>query len=199
MKSHSSVITTVAAAMLSTAAVSAAAVRTGGIYLTAADYTEHRLSFEGDCKSSSHKLDLHDVLHKTYIHVTHGTETKRYEKSDLFGFRSCKGVDYRLAGNREYQILEANALYVYQTLRQVSQTKDMRTVPEYHFSVGPTGAVMLLTINNLKRALPDNHKFHDSLDQMVGTGQDLAQFEDFHKMFKVNRLWIASTSTDRQE
>ena len=197
MKCHSCFVTVIATVALTTAAMTAPPIRTSGIYLSGADYTEHRLSFEGDCKSKSHKLELHDVTHRTYIHVTHGTGTKRYDKSDLFGFRSCEGVDYRFAGNREYQIVEASAVYIYQTPRQVSQTKGVRTVPEYHFSVGPTGAVTLLTLGNLKRAFPDNHKFHDSLDQMFGTGGDLAQFDDFHKMFKVNRILIASTSTDR--
>ena len=49
-----------------------------------------------------------------------------------------------------------------------------------------------MTLDNLKQALPDNHRFHDSLDMTFGAGQDLAQYDDFHKMFKVNRLLIAS-------
>ena len=44
--------------------------RTSGIYLTAADYKDGRLAFEGDCGSKTHKLALHDVLNKSYIDVT---------------------------------------------------------------------------------------------------------------------------------
>jgi hypothetical protein len=49
-----------------------------------------------------------------------------------------------------------------------------------------------LTLDNLKQALPDNHRFHDSLDMTFGAGQSLAEYDEFHKMFKVNRLLIAS-------
>ena len=202
MKSVLIVVTLVAIAVLSgPSAVAAGAPATSGIYLSAADYSEHRLSFEGDCKSSIHKLELHDVLNKPYIHVTHGTETKRYEKSDLFGFRSCEGLDYRFSGNHEYQILEAKQLYIYvvQAPARLGKdtAKDLNKVSTYYVSAGANGQVVPLTVNNLKQAFPDNHKFHDSLDQMLGTGGELAQFDDFHKMFKVNRLLIALTSTDR--
>ena len=202
MKSVLGVVTLVAVAVSSgPPAVAAAPPASSGIYLNAADYAEHRLSSEGDCKSSTHKLELHDVLNKPYIHVTHGTETKRYEKSNLFGFRSCAGLDYRFAGNHEYQILEARQLYIYVVQAPARLGKDtasgLNKVSTYYFSAGANGQIVSLTVSNLKQAFPDNHRFHDGLDQMLGTVGDLAQYDDFHKMFKVNRLLIASTSTER--
>ncbi len=38
--------------------------KTSGVYETAVDYKDGRLSFEGDCRSKAHKLELHDVLNK---------------------------------------------------------------------------------------------------------------------------------------
>jgi hypothetical protein len=170
----------------------AAKSKTSGVYLTAADFTAAQLSYQGFCGSGAHKLELHDVLNTPYIDVTHDHEKRRYSKSDLFGFRACDGRDYRFGGNLEYQILEAKALYIY--ARQISEArgKTFNTRREYYFSVGPEGQILALTLNNLKQAFPDNHKFHDSLDMTFGAGQDLAQYDDFHKMFKVNRLLIAS-------
>jgi hypothetical protein len=169
-----------------------AALRTSGIYLTGADYKNGRLSAEGDCGSKAHKLDLHDVLNKPYIDVTHGTERHRYAKNDLFGFRACDGNDYRFVSNKDYQIVEAKELYIYVTKTSVSAGKGFRTVPVYYLSVGSGGEVLPLTMGNLKEAFPANHKFHDSLDQMFGAGQDIAQYDEFHEMFKVNRLLIAT-------
>ena len=188
-------------ALRSPAAMTAAAAGTSGIYLSARDYAEHRLSFEGDCKSSAHKLDLHDVRHKTYIHVTHGTETKRYEKNDLYGFRACDGRAYRFVDNREYEILESTSIAIYAIQAPARLSKDLArdrpTVSVYFFSSGPAGVVLPLTRNNLKRAFPDNHTFHDALDQTFHSDEELAQYDDFHKMFKVNRLLSASTSIER--
>ena len=63
---------------------------------------------------------------------------------------------------------------------------------KYFFSAGLEGQIEALTLENLKKAVPDNHKFHDSLDATFGAGQKLEEYDDFHKMFKVNRLLIAS-------
>ena len=168
------------------------APRHSGIYLSAADYKDRQLMAEGDCGSKTHRLELHDVLNKPYIHVTHGAEKQRYEKSDLFGFRACDGNDYRFVGNQEYQILEARELYIYLHERYVTVGKSRHIERDYYFSVGPEGEVLPLTLGNLKAAFPDNHTFHDSLDQTFANGRDLAQYDEFHKMFKVNWLLMES-------
>jgi len=170
----------------------AANPKMSGVYRTAADYEATQLSFQDVCGSGAHKLELHDVLNKPYIDVTHEHEKRRYPKRDLFGFRACDGRDYRFAGNFEYQILEAKALYIYSRESWVSRGKTTYTSRDYYFSVGPEGQILALTLNNLKQAFPDNHRFHDSLDMMFAAGQDLAAYDEFHRMFKVNRLLIAS-------
>jgi hypothetical protein len=166
--------------------------RTSGVYPRAADYQNNRLSFAGSCGSKAHKLELHDVLNKSYIDVTHESEKHRYLKKDLFGFRACDGRDYRFTKNLEYQILESKELYIYAREMPESRGKGFHTAREYYFSAGPNGPILELTLDNLKQAAPDNHKFHDSLDATFGTGQKLAEYDEFHKMFKVNRLLIAS-------
>ena len=170
--------------------------RTSGVYLTAADYENSELRFEGDCGSKTHKLELHDVLNKPYIDVTHESQKRRYSKDELFGFRDCEGRDYRFASKPEYQILEAKELYIYSRDLTVNQGRTNRTVREYYFSVGANGQIKALTLENLKQTLPQNHRFHDWLDATFGAGQNPAEYDEFHKMFKVNRLWIASNERE---
>ncbi len=167
------------------AAVGAGEDGKSGVYLSPKDYQSSVLTGWGSCDSEEHKLELHNFLNKPYIDVTHGGGSRRYAKSELFGFRSCDGVDYRFVGDREYRILEAKGLYIYSIPRA-------RRGSDYHFSVGPTGPVLRLTLDNLKRELPDNHKFHDSLDQAFKSNSSLTHYDEFHKMFKVNRLLLAS-------
>ena len=176
---------------LTTGTTAAAATRTSGIYLTAADYEKMQLTSEGDCKSKTHSIELHDVLNKPFIDVTHGNDRHRYLKSELFGFRSCEGADYRFVGNKEYQILEAKAVYIYRTVASETRGKGITQVATYYFSVGGAGDVLTLTALNLKQAFPTNHTFHDSLDAAFPLG-GLEQYDDFHKMFKVNHLLEAS-------
>ena len=178
--------------MFTPATLALATSETSGIYLTAADYRDGRLALEGDCGSKTHKLSLHDVLNKPYVDVTHESEKRRYPKSDLFGFRACDGRDYRFASNLQYQILESRELYIYSRAIPVNYGKGYRTIQEYYFSVGPEGQILALTLENLKQALPNNHKFHDSLDATFGPEREPWEYDEFHKMFKVNRLLIAS-------
>lgn len=170
----------------------AQAVKTSGVYRTADDYAVGRMAFEGECGSKAHKLAIHDVSNKPYIDVTQNAEKHRYAKSELYGFRACDGRDFRFAGKLEYQILEAKELYIYERDSSVSQGRTYRTVREYYFGVGASGAIQSLTRENLKEAFPENHRFHDLLDATFGGGENIAEYDDFHKMFKVNRLLIAS-------
>lgn len=163
-----------------------------GIYLTAEDYKNAWLTSESNCDSSGHKVELHDVLHKSFIHVTHDGVTRKYLKSEIYGSRTCEDGDYRFVGNREYQILEAGGVLLYSAYLHVGR----RSVRRYFFSNGADGQVLRLTRDNLKRAFPDNHRFHDALDQTFKRDDDLIQFDDFHRQFKVNRLLSASLGTD---
>ena len=193
MKTYFSPALALAVLLLSgVGATQAAPPKTSGVYLTPDDFKNGRLSFEGDCRSKVHKLELHDILNKPYIHVTHEGEKRRYDKSDLFGFRACDGGDYRFVSNLEYQILEAKDLYIYVYERSVSHGKGSHTDREYYFSAGPDDQVRALTLEDLKSAFPDNRRFHDNLDATFGKRNKLSEYDKFHKMFKVNRLLIAS-------
>jgi len=170
----------------------AQADRTSGVYLTAADYEKKQLAFAGDCGSKNHKLKPHDFPNKPYIDVKHESEKYRYAKRDLFGFRECDGRDYRFGSNLNYQILEAEELYIYTLDIWVSRGRTNQTVRKYYFSVGDDGQILMLNLENLKRALPENHRFHDWLDATFGGGQNLADYDKFHNMFRINYLLIAS-------
>jgi hypothetical protein len=98
--------------------------------------------------------------------------------------------NYRVVGNDRYQVIEAKTLYIYSLDVLVRKGTSEKA---YFFSVGPNGDVLPLTILNLKKAFPDNHVFHDLLDMSFKYDSDLTRYDDFHKMFKVNRLLAAST------
>ena len=98
--------------------------------------------------------------------------------------------NYRVVGADRYQILETKTVSIYSLDVLVRKGTSEKT---FFFSVGPNGDVLPLTILNLKKAFPDNHTFHDLLDMTFKHDSDLTKYDDFHKMFKVNRLLEAST------
>ena len=188
-------------AMLSTlvfgtaAAGQTASEPNSGVYVTAADYQNHHLTTgdAGGPQTGEVKLRIAD----RYIEVSQGSKSRRFEKDRIFGFRSNDGRDYRVSSNREYEILEAKELYIYAQPIRVSSPKGRESQGakperEYYFSLGPEGKIRDLTVAKLKQAIPNNHRFHDQLDTTFGDGRSVAEYDDFHKMFKVNRVLIAS-------
>jgi hypothetical protein len=185
-------MTTVLAGSLATAEARSAT----GLYLTAEAYQSGRLTSESDCGSPGHKLELHDILHKSFIEVTHEGKSQRYEKSQVYGFRSCEGKDYRFVDNNEYRILEARDVSIYESAVPVENRKDTGDLNfpasrAFFFSVASGGAVLPLTRQNLKQAFPNNQAFHNALDATFHGDDELAQFDALHKMFTVNRLLAA--------
>lgn len=181
--------------LLLAASASAADKASSGIYLTADDFKKGKLTYEGWSGDSSHKLELHDVLDKPYIHVKHGNQTQRFNKSDVYGFRDSDGRSYRFIGNKEYEIRDTGPLYIYSMKHSARNPKGapIGIATSYFFSVSADGSVIPLTIANLKNTFPENHKLHDNLDMMFKNDSQLTQYDDFHKMFKVNRLVVASS------
>lgn len=56
---------------------------------------------------------------------------------------------------------------------------------QYYFSTKGDGKLMSLTINNIKQAFPNNHKFHDMIDAQFQI-TNIWEYDTFHKTFKVN-------------
>jgi hypothetical protein len=102
---------------------------------------------------------------------------------------SADARNYRVSGNVRYEILEAKDIYIYSTDVLVRKGTSEKA---FFFSAGPNGDIMPLTILNLKNAFPNNHAFHDNLDMAFKHDSDLTKYDDFHKMFRVNRLLLAS-------
>ena len=47
---------------------------------------------------------------------------------------------------------------------------------------------MPLTMENLKKAFPENHKFHDDLTAQFKNDKELMAYDSFHKKTKLNHL-----------
>jgi hypothetical protein len=162
----------------------------GGVYLTAEDYMNGKLTMAGE-SGSGHKIEVHNLTGKPFIHVTDGTETREFDKSSIYGYRDHEGKAFRFVGNDVYEIRDAGKLFIYETERIVRKGT---AESAYFFSVGAAGEVFPLTLLNLKKACPGNHGFHDSLDATFRSDSELTRYDSLHKMFKVNRLLVASAS-----
>ena len=67
--------------------------------------------------------------------------------------------------------------------------------PKYYFTSASSDVLKDLTKNNIKKAYPTNHTFHDAIDANFTNDQELINFDEFHKMYKLNRLYQNGNST----
>ncbi len=176
-------------ALVVSAAPAVAQAPTSGIYRTAADFAAQRLSWEGDCRSSSHKLKLHNNLVRPYVDIENEKETKRLLKMEIYGARTCSGREYRFADNRDYEVRERGPIPIY-TFR-VRAGKYGRPLV-YFFSAGSDGTVQQLKMDNLRRAFSDHPTFLEAIDKTFSSDNELHRFDASKKTFAINGLWLAS-------
>ena len=158
-----------------------------GLYQSAADFRSHRLTLGVDCKTETHQLRLNGFVGRPYVTVKHGGKDHRVAKDSLFGFRDCEGQSYRFATDYHHlPILNPEEELLLYRVTQLAAGKNPGREDVY-FSASAAAPVQALTLLNVKRAFPDNHRFHDLLDAQLGNG-DLTAYDQMHRMTKINWL-----------
>jgi len=162
-----------------------------GIYMNWQDYENGKLSYLLDCK-----IKVNHFFSKKYIDVIQGEKKIRLSKDSVFGYRDCEQKDYRffLNNDEEFLIKENNAMVIYisDVPVTVANGKRIQLVPTCFFSRSLNSEILPLTVSNLKKAFPDNLKFHDMLDLEFYGVQDISTYDSIHNMYKVNYLLTQS-------
>lgn len=163
-----------------------------GVYKTFADFQTKKLDLAVDVTKEKHKIKVHDFINKSEIDVIHNDKKYTFKKKDIYGIRDVKGNDYRFYNDLEYQIVQVDTIYIYTKSKDISSSngknRQTKYVTEYFLSKTGDSDILILNAENLKKAFPENHKMHDALDMMFKREKDLAEFDKFHKSYKVVRF-----------
>ncbi|HEV3222778.1 MAG TPA: hypothetical protein VGZ90_07865 [Puia sp.] len=165
-----------------------------GIYLTVMDFYNQRLSFAFDCNSNNGKLTLNEMLGSSSGSIVSNGEKHAFDKTKAYGYRNCDSKIYRFFGKGEYQILDTSDFYIYYRYEQVEKVKGKGLVKtdEYFFSKNAESPIQLLTIENLKKAFPDNLPFHYAIDAHFRNDQELIAYDSYFKGYKLKYLYNQS-------
>lgn len=165
-----------------------------GIYFKVNDYVNHKLSLAINCKTQKHKIKDEMVFHPREISIKHNNTTYKYPKDSIYAIRYCDGSIVRIYDNSEYPLLNPYETILIYKVTSGSPGKGGSPTTNYYFSKDAKDQLEDLTISNIKKAFPDNHKFHDAIDIEFKSDADLARYDSFHKIYKVNRLLSNSLS-----
>lgn len=189
--SRKSIIIILILLTIGTAILHAQNSSTGGIYLNYRDYESGKLSYSFQCDSRD-KIKMNDFLGSSFISIDTDGKTTILNKDSIFGYRNCKNETYRFykKHDEEFLILENKALVLYLSYKRITSNngKKISLVPAYFFSKTADSEILPLTILNLKKAFPENIKFHDLLDTEFAGGEALSAFSVTYKMYMINYL-----------
>jgi len=161
-----------------------------GIYKTSGDFQQRKLSYAINYKTEKHKINSDMLFNSADIKVKHDGKSYTLLKSETYGYRSTKGEEFRFVDNKEYRILnpgENLLMYVYKHPSHSPKEVEKYT-SSYFFSTDAASLPQSLTKANLKAAYPENHKLHDEVDSAFKNDSELYSYDQFHKMYKLNRI-----------
>lgn len=151
-----------------------------GVYLTAADFAGKNLKYDD--------VNAHIPFRYGKVKVNDGNKTLLLDKSEVYGYRQGN-QDYRIIGNHSYKVMDASHFPIYSRVVETSKGKGRISETQYYFSATPGSELQPLTIANLKRAFPENNKFHELLDLQFRHDQELVWYDDFSKVYKVKSIY----------
>lgn len=92
--------------------------------------------------------------------------------------------------SKGYTVINAGdpiVFYKYQHMAH-SPKEAEKYAPKYFFTTASSDVLQPLTKENIKKAFPENHPFHDAIDATFRSDEELTMYDTFHKMYKLNWL-----------
>lgn len=155
-----------------------------GLYLTATDFSNKKLSHQ----SKYSHIKTHEVLKKDLIEIICNDSTYTYKKDSVYGYRSKDGTDFRIVNCKFYIILNSEEAILIYKRQEGIVTKGQAPTFRYYFSKDFSSNLIELNLKNLEMAFEDNKAFLKLLELRYSDNSDLLEYDVIHKMYKINRL-----------
>jgi hypothetical protein len=161
-----------------------------GLYLTATDFQQKKLTYEIDRNDAKNKIKLNSLFGSSTGYILSKGEKHEFNKKKIYGYRSFDNKNYRFYNGEAYLIIDTSGFYMYYQYKSEENIKGKEPIKkdEYFFSKNADDDLKLLTIENLKNAFPANHHFHYDLDANFRSGSDLVAYDSFQKIYKI-KYW----------
>lgn len=165
-----------------------------GLYASFGDFEYHNLSYPIDCSNKKDKLRLNAFFGSSSGYIVSGGKIHRFNKNKVYRYHICENKNFRFYNHSTYLILDTTGFYIYYQFGSMEQIKGKALVrPDiYFFSKMGNGEMMVLSIDNLKKAFPDNYRLHYALDANFRSDRDLITYDSFQNMYKVKYLYAQS-------
>jgi hypothetical protein len=158
-----------------------------GIYLSANDFTNNKLSYDKNVNENC-KIKMHSASFNSHIKIICGETSLELSKDSVFGFKDRENISHRFYNKKVYEVMNPGANILVYKIKVTGKTKYEPATYNYYFSKEAKSPVLPLTIKNLEASFSDNQMFIDFLEVHFKTDGDLLEYDINHAMYKVNYL-----------
>ena len=163
-----------------------------GVYLSAKDFTNGKISFVND-QSKKYKLHWNEPFNSSTTKVIIGDSVIKLNKDSIFGYRDKKNVCYRFYNKVAYKIINpTEEILIYSKTSSEGVPKNNHTVTKYYFSPNACSQIYPLTKWQLKTVLINDVAFNKLLDVYFHNDNDLFAFDNNNKVYYLNYVYKLS-------
>jgi len=164
------------------------AQRVMGVYLNGSDFLSSKPSFTNS-ENEKCKIKINDFNYKDYVDVKCKDIKYKFKKDSLFGYCDRAGNDFRFYNKTIYPVLNrGEQILIYKKEIQVGTPKSPELKIKYFFSKDAYSPIFNLTTNNIESAFEKNIIFKEFLETHFKNDTELAEFDEIHNIYKINRL-----------
>lgn len=167
------------------------AKQTIGLYLTAEDFSNHKISYESD-GSNGNKVLLHAIFGGYKVVVVQNGKKHFFSKSEIYGYR-LNNQNYRYFNNSAYRIIDTKGFFIYGYCKLIPAGKGLKQSEFFYFSSNADGEVKPLTMDNLQAVFSKNTRFLYTIQAFFKTDNELTSYDASLKEYKLKYLY-AQTS-----
>ena len=163
-----------------------------GVYLSAKDFTNGKISFVND-QSKKYKLHWNEPFNSSTTKIIIGDSVIKLNKDSIFGYRDKKNVCYRFYNKVAYKIINpTEEILIYSKTSSEGVPKNNHTVTKYYFSPNACSQIYPLTKWQLKTVLINDVTFNKLLDVYFHNDNDLFAFDNNNKVYYLNYVYKLS-------
>lgn len=155
-----------------------------GIYLTSENFLSHKVSL-----ASKHtRIKLHEIVNKELVVIKTKDSTSTFFKDSIFGYQDKEGNSFRFYNGEIYPIINpTETILIYKVSNGPVQKGQTKTY-SYFFSKDVHSKIYPLKMNYILDEFNSNKPFTNILETHFNNTSNLLEYDDVHKVFKINRL-----------
>jgi len=164
-----------------------------GVYLSAKDFTNSKVSFVNDQLNNKYKVRLNEIFNSSKITIIKGDSVIKLNKESVFGYCDKKNNCYRFFNKAEYKIINpSEKILLYSKTSIEGGLKSSHSVTNYYFSENATSPIYVLTKSNLKEVFLKDVSFIELLNLYLESDKDLSAYDNINKVYMLNRVYELS-------